>query len=274
MFSKMFPFVKKQGNYLKLIKVENYNGVMTLTFKKPDFLQVNPGQYFAIYPSRHLPKKIIKPLVLAIFSGSDDDYIKFTFSKAAHTLSVKKALEIFKFHEGKSILLDGPFGKGFTIDNSQEPILVIGAGSGISLIHSIKHSADKDKPINIIYSAKDIENIPNFDEINLWVENKKNYLTLTQAESVPTGWHHGRINDYLLESEIDQNTKILICGPDMFIKAIVDILQEKSYPQEKIFISSNQIKAGDNENIYSIETPCAKNFLAKGSGQFRETIRL
>ncbi|WP_131783836.1 FAD-dependent oxidoreductase [Legionella gresilensis] len=236
---------------------------MVLTFKKPDHIQVKPGQYFAIYPSNHLPREIMKPLLLTIASGSHDDYIQFTFPKAAHRLSIKKILEVFKLHSGRSILLDGPFGNGFTIGDTLDPILIIGAGSGISLLQSIKHSVNTNIPVSVIYSAKDIKNIPNLDEINIWAEDNKNYLTLTQTDVVPRGWYKGRVNDYLMQTEFDKNTRIIICGPDAFIKAVVDIFQEKIHPLENIFISSNHIKMGNNENIYSLESDMGKEFLSE-----------
>ncbi|MGQ3890005.1 hypothetical protein ACQUW5_13365 [Legionella sp. CNM-1927-20] len=275
MFSKMFALKKKHRNYLKLTEVKDQGEIIILTFKKPDYIQVKPGQYFAIYPSNYLPREVMKPLLLSIASGSSDEYIQFTCQKAAYTFSIKKTLEIFKFHSGRSILLDGPFGNGFTIDNTQDPILAIGAGSGISLLQSIKHSVNESTPLRVIYSAKDIKNIPNFDEINLWAEDKENYLTLTQTDKIPKGWHQGRINDYLMQTKIDKSTKIIIFGPDIFIKVIVEILQKEAHPLEKIFISSNRIKVGNNENIYSMISDKGKEFLSEEEeDQFKKKLSM
>lgn len=98
MFSKQLPAAvkvpKKNRQYLKVTKVEDHGEAMTLTFENPNHIQVNPGQYF----STHLPREFMKPLTLAISSGSNDEQLQFTFQKAAHKLSIKGFLESFKFH--------------------------------------------------------------------------------------------------------------------------------------------------------------------------------
>ncbi|STX81328.1 anaerobic sulfite reductase subunit B [Legionella busanensis] len=272
MFSKMFELKKKHRNYVKLIDVKEQGKIIVLTFKRPNHIQVKPGQYFAIYPSNHLPREFMKPLLLSIASGSHDDYIQFTFPKAVHRLSIKKILEIFKFHSGHSILLDGPFGNGFTVDDNLAPTLIIGAGSGISLLQSIKHSVNNNISISVIYSAKDIKSIPNLDEINIWAEDKRNYLTLTQTDVVPKGWYKGRVNDYLMQTEFDKDTRIIICGPDVFIKVVANIFQEKNHPLENICISSNYVKIGNNENIYSLNSITGKRFLSEENEQSKKKL--
>lgn len=269
-----YLFFNRSGrqHYLTLREINDDGESITLIFDRSKELCFKPGQYLSIYPFSVIPNFIQTPLNLVISSGINDKTLDVTFRKSSYLLTKKTLLQQFQI--GAQVYFDGPFGNGFdVIADTANPVLVIAAGSSISLAHSVMQSMDEKESVSIIYSAKRINNIPYFDELCDLADDTKNYLTLTEeSHLVPKNWHEGRITEHLKSRKIPDNTTILICGPDAFIKETAQILQEKEHPLERIYVSSNVVRKSDNNIIFNLKDEKAKDLLISEEHKLKKKL--
>lgn len=218
------------------------DGLVTLTFEKPLGLQVKPAQYLNLYPTLW-SQWFHKPLSLAIATGSEDKTIQVTYKKG-HRFGSKGVLN--KLSIGSSLLCEGPLGQGLPfLAENKKPLLLIGAGSSLTLMRNIMYSVGDEREVSMVYSAKTAKDIPYLDDVNRWKGDPHHYYSLTQE--VSSEFHTGRVNNHLKERVIDPNTNILLSGPNPFIKEMARILiDEKGYKQENIYVSINNPRKGED----------------------------
>lgn len=265
-------FSQSPRKTLELLDIKENGNTITYVFDKPNNFVIHAGQYLSLYPTKMAPRAMMKPVLLAIVSGEHDNVIEVSFPKAAYVLSSKNMMQ--HYQSGSNIMIEGPFGNGFQYDASR-PLLMIGAGSGLSLLSSIKRTLEKNplnaqssnssnstslSPVEMIYSTKNLENIPNISDLSRWAAEPNNYFSLTADKKVPTHWHSGRISEHLKTKKISADTQVVLCGPDLFIKDTLIQLQTHGHSLNNIFISHNWIKQGEN-NIYPATAPEIATYL-------------
>jgi ferredoxin-NADP reductase len=140
--------------------------------------------------------------------------------------------KIWELNEGDELEIRGPLGRSFVWDTSVfGPLVIIGAGSGITPLLSIYDSFRHEYPNTecvFIMSAKDSSRIMKYDQIKDFIHTR-----FTNTE--------GRIDVEFLKKHIgvlseNKNTVCYICGPDNFIDDVVDMVSE-------IGIGDNNIKS-------------------------------
>ena len=229
-------------HYVSLLSRVEKDGLVTLTLDKPQGMQVKPAQYLNLYPTLW-SRWFHKPLSLAIASGSEEKTIQVTYKKGRR-LSAKGVLD--RLSIGASLLCEGPLGRGLHfIEENRNPLLLIGAGSSLTLLRNIMYSVGNEREVSMVYSAKSAKEIPYRDDVHRWKGEQRHYFSLTQE--VSPNFHSGRVNDHLKERPIDPNTNILLSGPNLFIKEMAKILiDEKGYNQTNIYVSINNPKKGED----------------------------
>src|SRR3989344_3287701 len=134
-------------------------------------------------------------------------------------------------NKDEEIIVSGPFGKFyFDEKNTEENIMLIGAGSGISPLMSIfRFIHEKKLPISVhmLYSNKTQEEILWRKEIESLCKspNLSHEFTLTREEWEGT---KGRINkEMILRGLNSKDTHFYLCGPPEFVKSTELILLNK-----------------------------------------------
>jgi len=138
--------------------------------------------------------------------------------------------KLWSLKEGDEIEIRGPLGESFIwepVNNS--PIVLIGAGSGITPLLSIYNSYKNKYPNGeciFIMSAKDSSRIMHYELIKDILVTK-----FTRAE--------GRIDLEFLKNKIGElvhnpNTLCYVCGPTSFIDDVVDYLLELGLKEENV----------------------------------------
>ncbi|MDP3916839.1 MAG: FAD-dependent oxidoreductase [Nanoarchaeota archaeon] len=128
-----------------------------------------------------------------------------------------------------TIDIEGPFGL-FTLKETQNPVVFIAAGTGITPLMTMMQSL-KDKDITLIYSVKKQEDILFRDKLELLNINK--IITLTQEK-----WNGqtGRISKGMILKNIKLNSDFYICGLPEFVKSVVSHLEELNVPKENVHV--------------------------------------
>lgn len=139
---------------------------------------------------------------------------------------------------GDSVEIRGPFGHFFTWSKSVDnPILLIGGGSGIVPIHAIYESHKESgavSQVRVIYSEH------RFDDIlykNDFLDQSDVRIALTKEWPDDWSGYKGRLTTDLLEDTInsfDQLPLCYVCGMNGFVNAVADGLQALGVPATSI----------------------------------------
>lgn len=145
-------------------------------------------------------------------------------------------------HEGVNIgdklELRGPLGKFFVWNETiQDPILLIGAGSGVVPMKTILDAHEKagvNTPINLLYSTRSFEDIIYKDTL---LGNE--HTTITLSRTSPEGWggKTGRIDGELVRASLRLYAVpplCYICGVTSFVEAVATLLQDNGIPSQRI----------------------------------------
>lgn len=211
----------------KIVKVSQTASDMKSIVIDPEIkFEFKPGQHFELcIPGTNVIRKY--SIVSSMYQ--DDKALEFGIQLIPNgALSTK----IWDLKEGDDLEIRGPLGRSFVWDASfAGPIVLIGAGSGITPLLSIYDSFRHDYPNTdcvFIMSAKDASRIMKYESIKDYIQTR-----FTSTE--------GRIDAEFLKKHIgnlseNKNTVCYICGPDNFIDDVVDLVSE-------IGIDDNNIKS-------------------------------
>ncbi len=220
------PFFLKNLNY-DVLKVDEEGRYFLLSFslESPElFSAVKPGQFFMLSPAEKLggfsPVEINLPRPFTIFD-LEGKFLKFLIKARGRFTSAAFA----KIFPGISIL--GPLGKGWDF-NPFEKSLLVGAGSGLaSLLMLAKAMYVKPYMIMAVTSAGEAKIADFFSgllsgrEIAIWDEG----LTLLDMMSSKKPEFY------------DEFSEIFVCVPSFLVPRIIEILQDKGFPLDKVQFS-------------------------------------
>lgn len=140
--------------------------------------------------------------------------------------------KLWSLKTGDEVEIRGPLGESFVWEKSiSGPLILIGAGSGITPLISIYNSYTKECPENkcvFIMSAKDQSRIMNYDQL-------KNIL-VTKFTATDSRIDLDFLKKNIGELAHNKNTMCYVCGSDNFIDDMVDNILE-------LGISENNIKS-------------------------------
>ncbi|AUI88420.1 NAD(P)H-flavin reductase [Vibrio azureus] len=125
---------------------------------------------------------------------------------------------------GKKVILSEAQGDAWLRNQSENPLLLIASGTGMSYILSIlKHSLNQGftQPIYVYWGAKDMEDLYVHEElIDIVLEHKNvSYVPITETSTTPQYTKQGRVLDFVMSdfsnlSEFD----IYLCGPNRMVE--------------------------------------------------------
>ncbi len=119
----------------------------------------------------------------------------------------------------------------FTIDNSNKPVLLIAAGTGITPFRSILANNANDRDIHLLYYAK--------PEKHLFISELKSIQSLHSNVSIT--FINSTINGRISENHLSQycpdfnNRQCYICGPSEMIQSTKNLLLSKGLSNQNIY---------------------------------------
>ena len=214
------------------IKQETHD-VKTFTLDLAEELEFKSGQFVRLM----IPNcKIPRPFSISS-AGTKSKQIKITMKIYHAGQFTKEANELKK---GTNVEIDGPYGHFIFEKKTKEDIVLIAAGSGISTLHSIMDfiiNNNLKNNINILYSVKTPKDIIYEEEIKKLTKAKKNldfYFTITRKSKDWNG-PTGRLTTEILNKQIKNKKSLFyICGPSLFVKSIMDSLEDLGINKESI----------------------------------------
>ena len=145
---------------------------------------------------------------------------------------------------GQQITIRGPYGKPFPVDDALKgkDLLFIAGGVGLAPLHSvINYVLDRREnygKVDIVYGSRSKDDLLDLEEIqSSWMDPKNNmdvHLTIDRAQE---GWdgHVAFVPTYVKELGFDPNKTVLVCGPPIMIKFVLQALTELGFEKTQIY---------------------------------------
>ena len=142
---------------------------------------------------------------------------------------------------GTHLSINGPFGKFTCYEQSQNKLLFVSAGSGITPMMSMSRwllDQGRDTDIIFFHNARRPEDIIFKSELELLCAHHSNFqlaISTTRSQlGQPWMGYVGRLNDEMLKviAPDFKERMVYMCGPDGFMKKVKSIFQELDFPME------------------------------------------
>ena len=211
------------------VEVETYNVLSLRNLTESTYIlrfsregmQFKPGQHLVVgLPGSGEYREY------SIYSGKHDDFLEILVKEVEDGM-VSRQLRMLK--PGDKVEVRGPYGFFMTdIDKiADNPVCLIASGTGIAPFHSLIRSNSEVK-YQIIHGVKKAEEGYELDQYT-----RNSYILCTSRDE--SGDYYGRLTDYLLENDINPESRVYLCGNSNMIFDAMDILHAKGIPQRNIF---------------------------------------
>ena len=171
-------------------------------------------------------------------SPTNKEYQEFSIKKCGTLTDQLHSLEV-----GDEITVRGPYGNNFPVDTELKGknLLFIAGGIGLaplrSVINYVLDNRDDYGTVDILYGSRSMDDLVKLEEIkNVWCNapGVNVHLTIDREQE---GWdgHVGFVPSYLKELEFDTNKTVLLCGPPIMIKFVLQGLLELGFKKEQVY---------------------------------------
>ena len=134
--------------------------------------------------------------------------------------------EVHSLKTGDLLGLRGPYGHGFTVPRDKK-ILAIGGGVGMAPIAAFTDSAVCDNNVDVVCAAVTQDELLFEDRL---IKSGANVYNVTDdGSSGYKGFATNRTIDLLKDNDYDF---AVVCGPEVMMKPVYDILEENNLPAE------------------------------------------
>ncbi len=171
-------------------------------------------------------------------SPTVEEYQEFSIKKCGSLTNYLHDMNV-----GDQIALRGPYGNHFPVYDELlgKNLLFVAGGIGIaplrSVIGYVLDNREKYGKVDILYGARSKSDFIKLDEIeNVW-KNAKDVDVYLTTDTPCDGWngHVGFVPSYLEELEIPNDTTVLVCGPPVMIKFVLQSLDKMGFAPDRIY---------------------------------------
>ncbi len=167
------------------------------------------------------------------------EYQEFSIKKCGCLTSWLHQMDV-----GQQITIRGPYGKPFPVDTELKgkDLLFIAGGVGLAPLHSVINyclaKRENYGKIDVVYGSRSKDDLLDLDEIQTsWMRPENNidvHLTIDRAQE---GWdgHVAFVPTYVKELGFDPNKTVLVCGPPIMIKFVLQALTELGFEKTQIY---------------------------------------
>lgn len=225
------PYLAKQA------KIISYRRETPDTFTiKTDFkIKHSPGQFVQLW----IPG--IGEAPISICSHSEE----FTEFHVREAGNVTKHLS--KLKKGITILIRGPYGKGYPVDKFHgKSLILVGGGCGVaplkSVVSYLENHKDHFKEVNMYFGYRSPENICFKEELKKWKKKFNVYLSVDQNPKKIKGCDVCYITDVLKDAKlVPENKLVFLCGPPIMMEIAIGHLKAKGFLENQIYISAERL---------------------------------
>jgi anaerobic sulfite reductase subunit B len=227
------PYLPKPYKVLEFFRETPH----TFTIKVDIQVKYDPGQFVQV----SIPGIGESPISICSYS---DKYMKLNIREVGN---VTKALA--KLKKGDKVWIRGPYGKGYPMESLKgNNLIIIGGGCGVAPLKGIidyleQHRADY-KDITLFLGYRSPKDIIFSRELIEW--KKKYHIQVTVDQNSHGEFCYdaktGFVTESLKATHMDNNNKVVfICGPPIMMKFVIDILKQKRFNDDQIFISAERL---------------------------------
>lgn len=167
------------------------------------------------------------------------EYQEFSIKKCGCLTSWLHQMDV-----GQQITIRGPYGRPFPVDDELKgkDLLFIAGGVGLAPLHSVINyvldKRDSYGKVDVVYGSRSKEDLLDLEEIQTrWMDPKNDidvHLTIDRAQE---GWdgHVAFVPTYVRELGFDPNKTVLVCGPPIMIKFVLQALTELGFEKTQIY---------------------------------------
>ncbi len=212
------------------------------------FQDINKQRKFGFTPGQFVEISVFGFGEVPIGISSDPENRKNFQIGVRETGSVTKA--ICRLDIGDTVGIRGPYGNGFPLKLLfGRNIVITTGGTGISplrsLVYQLIRYRNKFKKIYFLYGAKTPNDLLFRGEFKLWEKYMNLCITVDQADPNWTG-ELGLVTKLCRRIDINpENSRVIMVGPTMMYKSMVDELSKLKINPENIYISlERRMKCG------------------------------
>ncbi len=230
--------------------IRETDDAVSVVFKNPGFfkrVKYKAGQFLTL--KLPIKDKIENRAYSLSSSPSKDKFLRITVKKVDNGLVSNFICNELK--EGQKIEVEKPMGSFFVSPDQrkQKQYIMLAAGSGITPIYSILQSIlakEKKSRIVLIYSNRGKDSIIFKDKLEALAEQYPekfavhHLLGVKSSGDLGLNYHSKRFDaqtlDFLMEKEKLEykHSDFLLCGPEGFMDAVLDVLNKKDVAPERI----------------------------------------
>ena len=145
---------------------------------------------------------------------------------------------------GQEIMIRGPYGKHFPVEGALkgQNLLFIAGGVGLAPLHSVINyvldNRESYGKVDIVYGSRSKDDLLDIEEIqSSWMDPKNDidvHLTIDRPQE---GWdgHVAFVPTYVEELGFDPNKTVLVCGPPIMIKFVLQALTKLGFKKEQVY---------------------------------------
>ena len=172
-------------------------------------------------------------------SPTNEDFMEFSIKKCGCLTSWLHLMDV-----GQQITIRGPYGHPFPVDTELKgkDLLFIAGGVGLAPLHSVINyclaKRENYGKIDVVYGSRSKDDLLDLEEIqNVWMKPENNldvHLTIDRPQE---GWdgHVAFVPTYVKELGFDPNKTVLVCGPPIMIKFVLQALTELGFRKDQIY---------------------------------------
>ena len=204
------------------------------TFRMSFSGNVKPGQFFEV----SIPKYGEAPISV---SGIGSDTVDLTIRRVG-----KVTGQIFERYVGNTLLMRGPYGNGFDIEQFKgKEVVVIAGGTGLSPVKGIvdyfSGHPDEAVSITLIAGFKSPQDILFKKDFEKW---EKTLQVIKTVDSAPEGYCGltGMVTKYIPDLPIvdSSNSVFITVGPPVMIRFTIMEILKRGIPETNIWISNER----------------------------------
>ncbi|MFH1018736.1 MAG: FAD/NAD(P)-binding protein [Pseudomonadota bacterium] len=234
-------FEPRQADIIRADQITATEKHFTLKMKESPELSFNPGQILEVGVMGYGEIPIG-------FASSPTR--RHTFDIVVRGVGrVSKAINLK--NKGDTLLLRGPLGQGFRMEDLKgHPLLIVAGGIGLcptrSLIQYVLDRRGEFGKFTLFSGAKDPDAQLFLDDLAAWRKSNdvEYYETVDKANADWKG-NVGVITTLFQKTKIEPDTRVVICGPPVMYRFVIRELDRIGIPHENVFVDlERRMKCG------------------------------
>jgi NAD(P)H-flavin reductase len=166
--------------------------------------------------------------------------------KLIHTIRAvgKITNSLTSLEPGSVVGIRGPYGVSWPMEEMKHhDVVIVGGGLGLAplrpAIYELINNRSQYERIEIMYGARSPKDIVYNDEIQSW-RARQDWRFQVTVDAAGREWYGdvGVVTTRIPDARFDpKNSVALVCGPDIMMKFVIQSLQGRGIPDDRIYVS-------------------------------------